>query len=338
MMLIKQLIPHKFLINRFLIILNTFSILSLVFLSACGDKVFLEDAVSAQRILLESGDIIVLSGGTVARTATPFPLHQIHAYSSEGQYKGRLISADSASFLMGMDFNFDLSKLIFTVDGSDRIESLDLANQGSPNIHLIDGTNLTGATLRTVATLSDGGTVVAESTTSFEKYDSTGTRVTTNFPITVTANTMKVRAISGNRFALVYTGGNDSVSIRNNNGTAVTTIASGIACGTNCDPSDILELPDGRFLVSYQIAAHQTIQLYNSSFGYVGELFRDTTVLQGISALARLSNGDILACNTTFNTCERLRISGNTATRVGTTAFIDDASKIRQPTDVLVVP
>jgi hypothetical protein len=90
--------------------------------------------------------------------------------------------------------------------------------------------------------------------------------------------------------------------------------------------------------VAYQAAAYQSLQIYNSSFVRIGELYQDTTVLQGISALARLSNGDILACSTTFNTCERLRISGNTATRVGTTAFIDDASKIRQPTDVLVVP
>ncbi len=305
---------------------------------ACGDKAFLEDAITAQRIFIESGDIIVLSGGTVARTATPFPLHQIHIYASDGSYKGMIHNANSSSFLMGMDFSSDLSKLLFTVDGTDRIDSIDLSEQSTPANHLIDGTNLTGTTLRTMAVLSDGGTVVAESTTSFEKYDSSGTRVTTNFPITVTANTMKVRAISGGRFALVFTGGADSVSIRNNNGTAVTTITSGLGCTTNCDPSDILELPDGRFIVSYQNASNHSLQLYNSSFTRIGTLYQDTAVLQGISALALHSSGDILACSTTFNICERLTISGSNATRVGSSAFLGDAGKIRQPTDILVVP
>ncbi len=337
-MLIYKRVHNIFLIKRILIILNVIGMISLGVLFGCGDKAFLEDAITAQRIFIESGDIIILSGGSVARTATPFPLHQIHVFSSNGAYKGILHNANSSSFLMGMDFSFDLTKLLFTVDGTDRVDSIDLEEQTTPSNHLIDGTNLTGATLRTMAVLSDGGTVVAESTTSYEKYDSSGTRITTNFPITVTANTMKVRAISGGRFALVFTGGTDSVSIRTNAGVVSTSISSGLACATNCDPSDILELPDGRFVVAYQNATNQSLQIYDSSFTRIGALFADTTVLQSISALALHSSGDILACSTSFNTCERLAISGNTATRVGSAAFIGDAGKIRQPTDILVVP
>ncbi len=335
MLTIKKI--YKKLINKKLTVLVVGLYFSFAALVSCGDKTFLEDAVSVAKVYIESGDILILSGGSVARTATPFPLHQIHAYASDGRYKGLINSANSTSFLMGMAFDLTGLNLIFTVDGSDRVDQVNIYDQNSPTNYILDS-NLTGATLRAVAVLSDGGTVVAESTTSIEKYDSSGVRVTTNFPITVTANVMKVRSISGGRFVIVNTGGNDSPSIRNNNGTSIGTVTMGLACGTNCDPSDILELPDGRFIISYQIAASQSLELYSSTFVRVGTLFLDTSVLQGISAMTLLDDGTILACSTTFNLCEKLLISGNTATRVGTTPFIDDVGKIRQPTDVVVVP
>ncbi|MCB0347793.1 MAG: hypothetical protein KDD37_03115, partial [Bdellovibrionales bacterium] len=176
------------------------------------------------------------------------------------------------------------------------------------------------------------------STSSIEKFDSDGVRVTTNYPFTVSTTIQKVRTISGDRFAVTYTGGNDSVSIRNNDGTASTTVASGLACGTNCDPTDILELPDGRFLISYQIAAVQGIELYSSTFVRIGTFFQNSTLLQNISSMALLANGNVLACSSTFNVCEQLAISGSVGVRVGSSAFIDDASRVRQPTDVVVVP
>ena len=46
---------------------------------ACGDEVFLEDALNpASTSLMTSGDLIVVSGGSVANTATPYPAHQVY--------------------------------------------------------------------------------------------------------------------------------------------------------------------------------------------------------------------------------------------------------------------
>lgn len=197
-----------------------------------------------------------------------------------------------------------------------------------------------GATLRTLASLSDGGTVIAESTTGIEKYDSTGMRVTTGgFPFTVAGNIMKLRKISGGRFVAVTTGGvPDGPRVYDNLGTLLTTVSLGLSCGGNCDPSDILELADGRFVISVQAPSLHSLELYSSTFAYIGQLYRDTTVLQSISALAQLPGGDLIACSTGFNTCEKIQLIGSVGVRVGSIAFISDASVMRQPTDVLVIP
>jgi hypothetical protein len=241
--------------------------------------------------------------------------------------------------LMGMAFAKNNQDLLYTVDTTDRVEKFNVYLPNIVSNHIIDGTNLTGTTLRTLAGLSDGGTVIAESTTSIEKYDSAGNRITTNFPLTLTANIMKLRKISGGRFAAITTGGApDSPRIYTDAGVLSTTISLGLACTTNCDPSDILELSDGRFLVATQIASQNSIELYSSSFAYIGQFFKDGTILQNISALAQMADGNVLACSTTFNTCEKIQIVGNTGVRVGSRAFIDAASVMRQPTDLLVVP
>ncbi len=305
--------------------------------SGCGQKQFLAD-VFALDLLLKSGDVLVLSGGTVARTSTPYPLHQISAFSSDGTFKSVLREASSTQFLMGMAFNSDPSELLFTVDTTDRVDKLNIYSPSVPSYHLID-VNLSGNTMRAIAALSDGGTIVAESTTSIEKFDSSTTRVTTNFPIVLTANIMKLRKISGGRFAAITTGGSpDSPRIYNNDGTLATTVTLGLSCTTNCDPSDILELSDGRFLISVQNAALNSIELYTSSFVRVGQFYRDTTVLQGISALAQAADGSVIACSTFFNTCEKLQVVGDTGVRVGSRALIDNSTVMRQPTDILVVP
>jgi hypothetical protein len=232
----------------------------------------------------------------------------------------------------------DLSNILYAVDTTDRVERVKVSDTTNYGNYLIDA-QLGGTTLRALASLSDGGTIVAESTTVIEKYDSTGTRVTTNFPITLTANIMKLRKISGDRFVAITTGGApDSPRVYSNAGTLQTTVTLGLSCGTNCDPSDILELSDGRFVVAVQAAALHSLELYSSSFTYIGQLYRNTSLLQTISSIAQASDGDVIACSTGFNTCEKIQIVGSTGVRVGTTAFIDSASIMRQPTDVLVIP
>jgi len=310
----------------------------LVFLSvSCGDDAFLyEDGLTQGGSgAVQSGDIIVVSGGNTASTTSPFPLHKIALFSSDGEMKQFLAESTGGSYYFGADFSADGSSLYYTVDNSDRVDSVDLLSLSS-STYLLDA-NLTGNSVRSMATLSDGSIVVAESTTSIEKYDSSKTRVTTNFPITVTASITSIKTISSGRFVVLFSGGTDNPRIYNNAGTLQGTI-SGLSCGANCDVYDIAELSDGRFVVSVQNATYQSLELFNSSFTHVGQLYKDATVLYNPGPLAELANGNIIACSLAFNTCEELAVSGNTASRVGSVPLISNVAAVRQPTKVLVVP
>jgi hypothetical protein len=320
-------------------IIYALGLIATLVLSGCGQSKFLSEVLKSTAGIT-SGDILIVSGGTSLRTVAPYPLHQIADFYSDGTFKSLIRVASSTELMMGMALASDPTELLYTIDTTDRVEKLSLASPTLIQNHIIDA-NLNGTTLRAIASLSDGGTIVAESTTSIEKYDgsSTPVRVTTNFPIVLTANIMKLRKISGNRFAAITTGGApDSPRIYNNDGTLATTIALGLSCTTNCDPSDILELSDGRFLVAIQAVALNSIEMYSANFTYIGRFFSDPTILQGISALTQMTDGTVLACNTTFNTCEKIQIMGNSGVRVGSHAFIDAASVMRQPTDALVAP
>jgi hypothetical protein len=193
--------------------------------------------------------------------------------------------------------------------------------------------------LRSIASLSDGGTIVAESPTVIEKYSNSSSpaRITTGFPITVTTAIAKLRRISGDRFVVMTTGGTpDSPRVYSNAGALLTTITLGLSCGANCDAVEILELSDGRFLVSNIV--NQSIELYSSTFTHIGQFYRNTSLLQNIYAMAQASDGSVIACGTIFNTCEKLQIIGNSGIRVGSQAFIDQVSLMRVPFDILVVP
>jgi hypothetical protein len=306
--------------------------------TSCSDNVILEEALrSTTSAYVQSGDIFIVSGGNVSSAATPYPIHNVTQWSKEGVFIRTIAASptNTTTFYFGLDLNPAGTHLYHTVEAVDRVEEVDLSTLVTTT-QLIDA-NLTGATLRAMAVLSDGSFVVAESTTSIEKYTSAGVRVTTNFPLTVTANVNSIQRISGDRFVVLISGNPDNPRVYNNDGTLATTI-SGPSCTTNCDPYDIVELPDGRFVVSLQNTTFHSLELFSSTFVHVGQLYRNTAEMITPGALAVLENGNIIVCSTALNTCEQIAISGNTGTRVGTSAFISNASLMRQPTAVVVAP
>ncbi len=325
---------------------TNFSKVILLFLAtalfyACGNDVHLEDATSNDSggtPIAQRGDILVLSGGTVASNVAPYPLHQISVFDSSGNFKSAIYRALSGALLMGMSLDLTGSKVLLTVDNVDRVDYATLSS-GASGYHLIDA-NLTGATMRAVEVLSDGSTLVAESTTSIEKFNAAGTRVTTGFPITAVNTVTNIRRISGDRFIALGTLGTDNPRVYSNAGALVATVPTSGAtgCGTNCDPFDMIELSDGRFVATFQAATHRSLELFNSNFGYVGQLYRNSSVLMTPTSLAQKANGNLVVCDTSYNVCEEFSIQGVTASRVGTVPLIGNASVMRQPTRVLVVP
>ena len=321
-------------------LLRVTTIIASSLVMGCGQSDFLPDAVTATASSSGmSGNIIIVSGGTVARTATPFPRHEIIEFSPNGSYKSTLYSALSTEFLMGAAYRSSDDSLLVAVDTTDRVDRIPFSNR-IPVLNLLDVVNLTGVTMRGIAVLNDGGSLIMESTTSIEKYTSAGVRIAVNYPkVCGAVNLMHVRKISGGRWVMVCTGltsGTDAPRVYNDDGTAGTpTTFSGAPCGVNCDPSDIVELPNGNFVVSMQIT--HSLEMFGPTGTYLGRAFLDTTVLQTPSAMALLKNGNIIVCSTAFDNCEQFSINGITATRVGSKAFISD-DLIRQPTDVLVIP
>lgn len=319
--------------------LYIFSLLFLFF--SCGDQAFLQEA---ERRAIEptvpdqnrSGDILIISGGTAAVGTTPFPLHHIVLYSSEGRYLKTLYSAKNADRLWGGDINPLERSFSFVVEGVDRVENIDIDTSTVTNFVL--DPQLSGNTMRTLTYLSDGSVIIAESPTVLEKYTADGVRVTAGFPITIPSAIRSVRRISGDRFVVTTTGNPDNPRVYSESGVLQGSFANTVGCNTNCDPYEVVELPDGRFVASMQIAAKQSLELFDSDFSHIGVLYRNLAVLPTPGSLDILANGDLIVCTLVLNACEQLTIDGNIAERVGTRSLISESSLIRQPTTVRVLP
>lgn len=308
-------------------------LISLLFLASCNSENHFE-AIYQSPDEAVSGDIVVVSGGTVASTVTPFPLHKVALFSSEGVFKRFLYEGTTNERLYGGTIDSDTNDFLFTIDTVDRVDRIDL--NSFDRFSAILDPNLTGTTLRTISSLSDGSMVIAESPTVIEKFSSVGVRATAPFPITIPTAINSIKAISGDRFVVTFTTNPDAPRVYNNSGTLAATFPTTSPCTTNCDPFDVVELPDGRFVVNSRVT--HGLYLYSSTFTYIGVLYLDTTILNTPSGMTVLGNGNILVCSTSFNNCEEFSISGNSATRVGTSALIDNISAARQPLSVMVVP
>lgn len=136
-------------------------ILILLFVvSSCNDQANLLVASSGTSGV-DSGDIIVVSGGSVNRNTSPFPLHRVAQFSRTGEFKRFLYEAPTLTeFLWGGDIDPVTGDFVFGHENIDRIQIIDLeSRQVLPDI--LDP-NLSGNTIRAVTVLSDGSRVVAE--------------------------------------------------------------------------------------------------------------------------------------------------------------------------------
>jgi len=312
-------------------------LLSCLLAFSCNDQANLLIAASGTSGI-DSGDIIIVSGGTVNRTTTPFPLHRIALFSRTGNFKRFLYESPSATeFLWGGDIDPVTGDLVFGLENIDRTQKIDLSSE-QVLTDILDS-NLSGTTIRDVTVLSDGSRLIAESPTVIEKYSAAGVRASAPFPLTIPTAINSIKRISGDRWIVAFNGTNDQPRVYNNAGTLVGTFASATGfCTTNCDPFEVQELSDGRFLVTSQIANNGSVLLYNANFSFAARAYQNLEILRTPSSITTLKNGNYLICCTTYNTCEEFSLSGNTLTRVGNQSFIANPSLVRQPTKVVVVP
>jgi hypothetical protein len=308
-------------------------IIALTIFTSCNSDSHFE-AIYQSPDAAVSGDIIVVSGGTVASTTTPFPLHKVALFNSEGVFKRFLYEGRSGELLYGGAIDSVTNDFIFVVDTVDRVDKIDL--NSFQRISMLIDANLNGTTVHAIASLSDGSVVIAESPTSIEKFSAAGVRAAAPYPLTIPTAINNIKTISGDRYVVTFTTNPDAPRVYNNAGTLVATFPTTSPCTINCDPFDVAELPDGRFVVNSRVT--HGLYLYSSTFTYVGVLYLDTNILNSPSGMAVLANGNLLVCGTSFNTCEEFSISGNTATKVGVSALINNISAVRQPQSVMVIP
>jgi hypothetical protein len=308
--------------------------LLLLLASACNSKNHFEAIYDESPDTTSSGDIIVVSGGTVATTVTPFPLHKIALFNSKGKFKKFLYEGKSSEMLYGGVIDQVTNDFFFTVDNVDRVDSIDL-NSFTKQSAILDP-NLTGITIKAIASLSDGSLVVAESPTVIEKFSSAGVRAAAPFPLTVPTAINNIKAISGDRFVVTFTGNPDSPRVYNNNGTLLGSFPITSPCTNNCDPYDVVELSDGTFVVNSRIT--HGLYHYSATFTYLGVMYLNTSILNMPSGMSLLTNENLIVCSTSFNNCEEFSIAGSVATRVGTSALINNVSAARQPLSIMVVP
>ena len=197
---------------------------------SCTDNVILQESLSVAPTsgYVSSGDIFIVSGGSVATTTSPFPLHTITQWSDSGAFVRTIAASPIATTLyFGVDLDVAGTKLYHSVEAVDRVETVDLTTLVTTT-HVLDA-GLSGATMRALAMLSDGGVVAAESTTSIEKYTAAKVRVTVNFPITATANIIGLPTIYGDLFSVLFNGNPDNSKIYNKVGNLAVTV-SGLTC------------------------------------------------------------------------------------------------------------
>jgi len=318
----------------------------LLLLSSCGERILptLGDGAEEDTGLptyFETGDIILVAGGDVNRSTSPYPSHKISSFDpSTGSLKEELYSADSTELLWGAHITSDQRALAFTIDGpTDYVATLDPVSLGKGAMII---TALSGATMRALVNIADGSWLVAEARNAIEKFNSSYANQTGNgFRMTSNLGYVnRIRAISGDRFMILQSqNGDDRPRVFNNaNASSATVVNLGLSCGNNCDIHDVVELPDGRFVFSVMNSSYNSLLITNSSFVVQGELFKDEVNLPGPATMALIDTNNLLVCTYLNGNCEKITVSGNTGSISPISPFISHPIYSRNITDIVVVP
>lgn len=339
------------------------SVFFVIVFVACSQEEASDEAAAPSTETPYTGDFIYISSGSVfggTGVAASTPSNTVYRYKSDGT-DGELVidyalinSGDQPVALA----DYDSSNLLVLVENSAgrRIDLVKKDGSGY-STYITNGTAL-NAQLRSMAVTSDGGLLVAK-TSAVEKFNSSKTRVTQG------ANAY-VQAAGGScttpTVANYWVGVGPSDTILIVNGAASTSNqvnlikSTGYASTTDClvgkDGNTANHIPtkalyhqgSGQLIVGFSSTTgpiHQIMAFTITSTTISGggiTIFNDSSVVNGISAIAEMADGAILVGNatSTYNTIEKFTYSGGTLTRVGTSPFIPSSIFTRSISDILV--
>lgn len=259
-------------------------VLSLVLIS-CSKEGSAPSLLNSLNIPLTSGDVIVANRGN----GSIFLLNHI------GEFKSVLFQASTSDeFIGGVTYNSLANEILISIDGSDRIMSVDVTT-GEDRIFA--ATAQLNGTIRSITQLNNGDILVIE-TNALERFDQNGVRITTNgWPKTLQTTPSTVKSLKSGGFVLCSTG-SDVVRTYDNDGVQINTASSGIA-GTT-DATGCTELSDGSIAVTWS-GTTDTVQILSPDLSTVLATYSDISKMPLPSSIAELQNGNLVISDLTYN-------------------------------------
>ena len=296
--------------------LNIYLLTIILFGFSCKLKQEIPTLTTSYQISV--GDIIITNSGNKS----------VLLLDSEGHFKATLLDLNQNETPTGIAYNSTTKEILITVDGTaDRVIAISTYSLAKRDF-INDIGNLTG-TLYGITQLTQGDIIISEGNT-IERYNSSGTRVTTGaWPKTLMTTSTTLRALTNGNFLSCSTG-TDLARIYDNTATQVfTTAVSGIAGTTDLYGCAVLS--DGTIAIAWN-GTTDTVQIRSSNLATVLASYSNitTTVLSNPRGIAQALNGNILVVDNTANHIAEITTSGTLVRTFG------DA--INTPIDIFVVP
>lgn len=294
--------------------------ISFLTLSACLPQ---ESKPTSSSLHIAAGDILVSSS----------ILDSVLQFDKDGNYKRVLWRTVLATeTIAGLGWMHTTNELLITVDGTpDRVVAVSVIDGGERV--LVNNTNITG-NMRTSTQLLNSRDIIISETTSLERTDQDGNRLTyAGWPhtnVAIITNSQDITALQDGGFAVASS--TLGVRLFPDTTTAIAASATVAAPAGTTAAYGVRELSNGTFLVSWDGAATDYISLYSSSLTLDRHvMINNQAVLAAPRGVDIKKNGNFLVADNTFDYVLEITPSGTVVQRIGL-GFLD------APYHVLVVP
>ncbi|MCB0349782.1 MAG: hypothetical protein KDD38_01280 [Bdellovibrionales bacterium] len=269
--------------------ISYFSMLTLILAASCmlisasGCAPKKDSAGGSAAALYKSGDIIVTNAGSDA----------VLVLTPDGDFKNVLFDVDNTSETVTGVSYLSTGEILVVVEGTDRIVAV---NNTGVSRNFVTHAQYTGNVYGVTQLAS--GDILAVETNNVERFDLTGSRVSTGgWPLALQSGGRSISAISTGGF-IHCSSTADVLRTYNDAGTQQATVASGIA-GTT-DAFGCTSLANGNVAVAWS-GTTDTVRVYDSTLTTTVASYSDIGRLAAPTGIAERANGNILVLDSTFN-------------------------------------
>lgn len=269
--------------------------------------------------LIQRGDIVISNINT----------DSIVLLDENGVYKATLVDSqiDATLIYNGLHFDEVNNELLFIYDSTtavlDAVKKIDLYDGTVTTV--LSNSNLTG-TMNALARLTGGDLLVTETTTTAEKFNSSGVRQGAPFISTLTATIADINPTITGGFIACSSGTANTVRTYTSAGVVQATATSaapvpslGALAATSC-----VQAADGTIYVAYS-GATDAVRAYNSTMTTTLWTFTDTNIFTTPGKMALRENGNILVTDTGFHHIVEIDTNGALVQVIGGTVLNNPA-------------